>query len=95
MGRRTAVAILTVVLLSGFLAGYSAWELSKSDAEAEAEAASEPQGRVCVSAEVWSADDAERPCARIVRVWEDGSTQVRVTQADGGYLFTATTGARW
>lgn len=60
----------------------------------DAPAPESTQGRVCVSAEVWSGDDAERPCARIVRVWEDGSTQVRVTRADGGEAFTATTGAR-
>lgn len=87
--RRRLVA-LPVVLLVGML-GIGAIN-GIDDAP---EAAGSPQGRVCVSTEVWSADDAERPCARIVKVWEDGSTRVVVTQANGKRLFTSTTGSRW
>lgn len=82
--------VLPIVLLVGMLAIGIVNGLDDPP-----EAASSPQGRSCVSAEVWSADDAERPCARIVKVWEDGSTRVVVTQADGKRLFTSTTGSRW
>lgn len=51
-------------------------------------------GQVCFPAEKWNADDSERPCARIVRLWEDGSARVRVSSADGAYQFTSNTGAR-
>ncbi len=81
---------LPVVLLVGMLGVGTI-----NGIDGPSEAVGSPQGRVCVSAEVWSADDAERPCARIVRVFEDGSTQVVVTQANGKRLFRSNTGARW
>lgn len=92
MTRRGAVAILAVVLVSGFLAGYSAWDMTTRD---NAGAAESTQGKVCFPASKWDANDDERPCSEIVKVWEDGSTRVRVTQADGKVLWITGTGSRW
>jgi hypothetical protein len=51
-------------------------------------------GQVCFPAESWDADQADRPCAHVVKVWEDGSVRVVVTDARGTYRYTSTTGAR-
>lgn len=51
-------------------------------------------GRVCFPAESWDADDTERPCAEVAKVWEDGSVRVRVVDADGTYRYMSNTGAR-
>ncbi len=52
------------------------------------------QPRVCFPAAKWDADDADRPCALIEKVWEDGSVRVAVSQADGSGRYMTTTGAR-
>lgn len=50
--------------------------------------------RVCFPAKQWSpAPDSARPCARIVRLYEDGSLRVRVTRADGSGGWTAGVGS--
>lgn len=89
--KRERLAVLALVLCLGALGAVAL----ATSGDSHSGAAESTQGRVCLSAEVWSADDAERPCARIVKVWEDGSTRVVVTQADGEPLFTSTTGSRW
>jgi hypothetical protein len=54
---------------------------------------SDSQSRVCFPASAWNADDTQRPCARLVRVLEDGSVRVQVTDADGEVRFTTGVGA--
>jgi hypothetical protein len=39
--------------------------------------------RACFSKRLWSGDDQNRPCVRILRVEEDGSFQAAVDNADG------------
>lgn len=54
--------------------------------------------RVCFPASSWDEQygvpDSKRPCARIVRVEEDGSVRVVVTDADGTFRYAAGIGAR-
>lgn len=52
------------------------------------------QQRVCFPAAKWDAPNAKRPCARIVRVFEDGSVRVRVEDASGQLRYRAGVGAR-
>jgi hypothetical protein len=40
----------------------------------------------CFSRKLWSADDRERPCVRIARVYEDGSFRASVGTATGRQL---------
>ncbi len=58
-----------------------------------AHAAPQPSARVCFPASKWDAKDSKRPCARVVRVEEDGSVRVKVADADGAYRYSATVGA--
>ena len=41
-----------------------------------------PEARGCFSAQLWSADDGDRPCVR-VNLYEDGSYRAIVREADG------------
>jgi hypothetical protein len=51
--------------------------------------------RTCFPAAKWGpAPDRLRPCARIVRVFEDGSVQLAVEDASGRVRWRATVGAR-
>lgn len=60
----------------------------------EAYAGTDPSpSRVCFSAQSWDADDLERPCVRIVRVFEDGSFRAVVTDAGGTFRYAAGVGA--
>lgn len=49
--------------------------------------------RDCFPAASWGADQAKRPCAEVVKVFEDGSVRVRVFDADGNPRFFAGIGA--
>lgn len=51
-----------------------------------------PSERVCFPAGKWDADDAVRPCARITGVYEDGSVEVAVSDADGTVRYTTGVG---
>jgi hypothetical protein len=62
-------------------------------AVAHADAPSSPS-RACFPASKWDAKDSRRPCARIVRVFEDGSVRVRVEDADGRFRYRAGVGAK-
>lgn len=55
--------------------------------------ASPGPARDCFPAAGWSADQAKRPCAEVVKVFEDGSVRVRVFDADGKPRFVAGIGA--
>jgi hypothetical protein len=48
----------------------------------EAADAGSPTAQGCFSAVKWSADDGDRPCARL-NLYEDGSYRVKVREADG------------
>lgn len=50
--------------------------------------------RACFPAAKWSADQRRRPCARVVRVAEDGTVRLRVENAGGRVRYSATVGAR-
>jgi len=56
-------------------------------------AATADPGRTCFSAASWDADDAARPCVRIVRVEEDGSFRFRAEDADGTLRYVSGVGA--
>lgn len=48
-----------------------------------------PSPRVCFPARHWApAPDSVRPCARILRVYEDGSLRLGVYDADGTVRYT-------
>lgn len=49
--------------------------------------------RVCFPASKWDANDALRPCAKITRVYEDGSVQIAVSDANGTVRYTTGIGA--
>lgn len=49
--------------------------------------------RVCFPAAKWDAAAGKRPCARIVRVFEDGSVRVAVSDANGTVRYTTGVGA--
>ena len=51
--------------------------------------------RKCFSAKLWSANDKKRPCVRILRVYEDGSSRIRVETAAGRELHTRGVGVPW
>jgi hypothetical protein len=57
-----------------------------------------PSPRVCFPDRKWNEEygtpDAFRPCARIVTVYEDGSVEVAVSDANGTVRWTAGIGAR-
>jgi hypothetical protein len=74
-----AVAVLALLTLG-----------TRSSVTAATDAA-RPQ--TCFPASKWDAKDSKRPCARVVRVAEDGSVRVRVNDADGGFRYSATVGA--
>lgn len=57
-------------------------------------AASDTEKRVCFPAKPWSGPKAERPCAEIARVYEDGSLRVRVSDASGEIRYSRDVGAR-
>ena len=82
---KALAVVLAAVLL--FLAGYNV---------AAGDDWTRPvnQPRVCFPADRWDADDDDRPCALIAKVWEDGSVKVAVSQADGSERYMTTTGAR-
>jgi hypothetical protein len=44
--------------------------------------------RTCFSKKLWSADDQDRPCVRVIRVEEDGSFQASVSDANGTPRYT-------
>lgn len=44
--------------------------------------------RTCFPAKHWNAEDAYRPCARVVRIWEDGSVRIAVSDANGTVRYT-------
>ena len=46
----------------------------------------------CFSAQVWDADDSNRPCVRIDRLYEDASFSYSVTEADGTKLYSGGVG---
>lgn len=50
--------------------------------------------QACFPASKWDAKDSERPCARIVRVYEDGSVRIAVSDADGTPRFAVGVGAK-
>lgn len=68
---QTAIGAVILGLGFGIAASYAADHLTPT------------APRYCFSKRVWSANDANRPCARITRLFEDGSYWVRVREADG------------
>lgn len=62
------------------------------------QAASSPsQHRTCFPAKLWSTGSVDaryRPCARVTKVYEDGSTTVAVSDADGTVRYTYSVGAK-
>lgn len=50
--------------------------------------------RTCFPLASWDARPSQRPCARIVRVAEDGSVRFRVENAGGRIRWRATVGAQ-
>ena len=50
--------------------------------------------RTCFPISKWDANPGLRPCARVTRVFEDGSLRVRVEDADGHIRYRAGVGAR-
>jgi hypothetical protein len=67
------IATLLAALAGGALTGAGALALDTIDTDAP---------RVCFDRASWDADPGDRPCARIVRVYEDASVCVRVGPAD-------------
>jgi hypothetical protein len=59
---------------------------------ASADGGGAPQPRTCFPRAAWDADTGDRPCARIVRVYEDASVCVRVGPADGSVTRRACVG---
>lgn len=57
-----------------------------------ASAGTNPGERVCFPADEWAGNDANRPCSQVRKVWEDGSTRIRVTDADGDLRYVAEVG---
>lgn len=52
-------------------------------------------GRICFSAQKWGpAPDAVRPCVEITKLYEDGSFQFSVSDADGTIRYTSGVGAQ-
>lgn len=47
-----------------------------------------PSERVCFPAGKWDAEQGKRPCARITHVYEDGSAELQVLDADGTERYT-------
>ncbi len=83
----------TVVLVALLLCvGIAVAAIGDNAADQVAKAST--NGRVCFPAAAWDADDNERPCAEVVKVWEDGSVRVRVLDADGTFRYLSNTGAR-
>lgn len=58
-----------------------------------APAAQTDPGRVCFPRSTWDADPQHRPCAEIVRLYEDGSLKVRVSDANGTPRYSYGVGA--
>lgn len=79
MQRHYAVVMCALLLLVAVGVGASA-------------SADHPERR-CFSAAAWDANDAERPCASVTRIYEDGSVVVVVTDADGSKRYRAGIGA--
>jgi hypothetical protein len=50
--------------------------------------------RSCFSKKLWSTDDQNRPCVRVLRVEEDGSFRAAVSNASGNRRFTVSVGNR-
>lgn len=49
--------------------------------------------RTCFSRSAWSARDGLRPCVRVRTVYEDGSFEYSVTDANGTVRYTARAGS--
>lgn len=45
--------------------------------------------RTCFPVSKWDANPGLRPCARVTRVFEDGSLRVQVEDADGDFRYRA------
>jgi hypothetical protein len=79
-------------LIAATMIAFVAFALSQP-ARPGARPASQP-GRSCFPAKRWDAKPSRRPCARIVRVFEDGSVRLRVEDAGGRFRYRAGVGAR-
>lgn len=89
MRRSVALRIALVSVWLVALLGTGALAVAhtpKRDAES-------PRQRVCFPAGKWDARDAVRPCARITAVYEDGSVEVAVSDADGDVRWRSQVGA--
>ena len=86
MRRLIAVALCSAPLALGAggaaIAGSGAIEAPQS------------QPRVCFPRADWGAKPALRPCARITRVYEDGSVKLAVSDASGTVRWSVGVGAR-
>jgi hypothetical protein len=81
---RAAIVLAAVALLAGWT----------SSPPSESRARVRPAKRLCFPARLWDAPERFRPCARVVRVVEDGSVWVAVSDHDGTLRYTGTLGAR-
>lgn len=79
MRRSTSTRIAVVALSLAALVGGSALAVAHTPNQDTVP----PSDRVCFSARSWSADDGERPCARVTRIYEDGSVELQVLDANG------------
>jgi hypothetical protein len=51
--------------------------------------------RTCFPAKLWDGNDGRRPCVRVLRVFEDGSSEQRISRANGRELWRGDVGVPW
>jgi hypothetical protein len=81
----------TLVVIGATLAVVALLALGVRSSVVAATSADHP--RTCFPVSKWDANPGLRPCARVVRVFEDGSLRVQVSDANGNVRFSAGVGA--
>jgi hypothetical protein len=89
-------AVLAVAVPLATIAGIGAVAHVAADAAGQQHGSPTTQ-RTCYPRDQWSTGTvpaSQRPCARVVRIWEDGSVRLAVSDADGTVRYTVGIGAQ-